>query len=270
MSSSDANSNAEAHPHCARRTVRIALAIVALAFIALNTLTLVAIAHNNRLEHYPMLMDATATYAALAAGVLILAACWFATTKLRPPAIHLAWILPAACVVSAAIGQVGAIAAMRPLFNSAPYDAAVKEIGDTFVNAAKLTDDQVEASKLISRVASDDAPTAEDLRAAINACDTLITRLIDDTSFLESWPQVCRDIMKSHGISNRRIRLYVIRAEEQNATADLLESNAQLAMLLQARKLDLRGRLATLERGAATPTPTPMPTDDSDAGSINK
>lgn len=247
----------------ARRTARIVLAVLAVAFIALNVVTLLAIAHNNRREPYPMIMDATVIYAALAAGVLIFAACWFATTKLRAPMVPFAWVVAAAVVGSAAIGQVGAIAAMRPLVDSASYDTAVKEFGDTFVGAAKLTDAEVEASKLIGRVASEDAPSAADLRTAIDACDTLIKRLTGDAEFLENWPQVCREIMRKHGVSERRIRLYVIRAEEENVTTELLDSNAQLAVLLQARKLDLRGRLAMMEQEAT-------PRHDGDAASVGK
>lgn len=236
----------------ARRTARIVLAVLAVAFIALNMVTLLAIAHNNRREPYPMIMDASVIYASLGAGALIFAACWFATTKLRAQMVHIAWIVAAAAVGSAAIGQVSTIAAMRPLVDSASYDTAVKEFGDTFMAAAKLTDAEVEASKLIGRVAGEDAPSAADLQAAIDACDTLIKRLTGDAEFLENWPQVCREIMRKHGVSERRIRMYVIRAEEENATADLLDSNAQLAMLLQARKLGLRGRLGAIEQGESS------------------
>lgn len=236
----------------ARRAARIPLAILALAFIALNVVTLFAIAHNNRLEHYPLVTDATATYAALVGGVFILAACWFATTRLRPPMVHLAWVLPAAGAVVVAFGQLNAIASMRPLVNSASYDTAIKEFGDTFVNAAKLTDAQVEASRLISRVASEDTPSAQDLRAAMDACDALIARLTTDATFLETWPQVCRDILRKHGVSERRIEHYARGMERTNDTSTLLESNAQLAMLLSARKVELRGRLARLEQDATT------------------
>lgn len=69
--------------------------------------------------------------------------------------------------------------------------------------------------------------------------------------------------MRKHGVSERRIRLYVIRAEEENVTTELLDSNAQLAMLLQARKLDLRGRLAMMEQEAT-------PRHDGDAASVGK
>ncbi len=100
-------------------------------------------------------------------------------------------------------------------------------------------------------------------RTAIDACDTLIKRLTGDAEFLENWPQVCREIMRKHGVSERRIRLYVIRAEEENVTTELLDSNAQLAMLLQARKLDLRGRLVMMEQEAT-------PTDSGDAGGLDK
>lgn len=252
MSDPEANSNAVSLGARARRNARHILALSSAVFVVLNALTIAVIMHNNGLESYPAMVDPAATLMSAGAGVLILAACWFAWTRLRPPTVHVAWIVAAMVTGYAAFSLVG-VGVLRPLVNSAQYDAAVAEFGDTFVNAAKLTDEELAASKLINRVANDDAAVAADVQAAIEACDTLIKRLTDDASFLESWPQVCREIMRKHGVSDRRIEWYARRMEQENDTSELLESNAQLAMLLQARKFDLRGRLAKVEANEPTP-----------------
>jgi len=252
MSDPEANSKSVPLGDGARRNARHILALSSAVFVVLNAWTIAVIMHNNRLESYPAMVDPAATLMAAGAGVLILAACWFAWTRLRPPTIHVAWIVAAIVTGYAAFSLVG-VGVLRPLVNSAQYDAAVREFGDTFVNAAKLTHEELAASKLINRVANDDSAVAADVQAAIEACDSLIRRLTTDASFLESWPQVCREIMRKHGVSDRRIEWYARRMEQENDTSELLESNAQLAMLLQARKLDLRGRLARVEGNEPTP-----------------
>lgn len=248
----------------ARRNARHILSFFTCVFVVTSSLAIATVVHNNRLEHYPAVVDFSPMLMAAGAGGLILSACWFAWTRLKPPLVHATWVVAWGVAAMSGIAAVGVVHDLRPLVGSASYDTAVQEFGDTFSVAARLTDEEVAASKLIGRVASDEPATTADVRAAIDACDALIWRLTADAGFLENWPQVCREIMRKHGVSERRIEWYARRMEAQNDTSSLLESNAQLAILLQARKLDLRGRLATMEQGAATPT------EDGEAGSLDK
>lgn len=248
----------------AHSDARRILTITTIAFGVLHALALVTILHNNRLEHYPAVMDPSRLLMVAGAGVMILAACWFAWTRLRSPVVLATGVCGCIVAILAGVSYFGVAQSVRPLINSASYDAAVKEFGDTFTRAAELTEQERDASKLIARVANDDAAAAVDLRAAIDACNALVKRLMGDAAFLEGWPQVCRETMRGHGVSEARIEYYAQSMERMNDTSSLLESNAQLAMLLQARKLELRGRLAALERGA------PTPTDAGDAGSGDK
>lgn len=251
-----------------RCIVRYALTSFSIAFVAVNAVTLAVIVHNNRLETYPAVMDPAGTLMAAGAGVLILGACWFAWTRLRPPMIHATWIAAAMVAGYAAFSLVGVWSVLRPLFNCAKYDAAVKEFGDTFINAAKLTDAEVEASKLVGRVANDEAASAEELRAAIVACDLLNERLTKDAVFLTFNKESCRVILWKYDVSHERIEYYARTVQQTNDTSALLDSNDQLTMLIHARKLDLRGRLATMEQGMEQGAATPM--DDDDAGSPDK
>ncbi len=235
------------------RNARRLFAACAIAFVVSTVTTIAAVVHNNALAAYAIGMDTTRLYSYTAGAGVILVLLWLAVWRVRPPLAGVVCAFAIAIAAILCVGQHGARACQRPLWGSASYDAAIKEVSDTFWEEQKLSPACVAAAKLDDLTTRDSGASAGNLRAAIEACDVLTKRFEEDAAFLGNWSGTSRAILRAHGLSEGRVEWYAEAWERLNKVAELIQDDIRFAAEFQNKKGVLQARLAAAAKGEAMP-----------------
>lgn len=236
----------------ARRVRRVMVACWVVYAIS-TALTIAAVVHNNHLSAYAIGMDTTRPYLGTGIAGLLLLLLWPALSRVRPSMASLVAILAILITTLSVGGQYGARACQRPLWGSASYDAAIKEVSDRFWEAQKLSPAGLSAVKLVDRTDRDSGASAADLHAAIEACDVLINRVEENAAFLGSWSRTSREILRKHALTEKRVEWYAEAWERLYKVPDLIQDDIRLATEYRKEKEVLQSRLAAAAKGEVMP-----------------